>query len=94
MVHGISLVSNFQVGCPSMLTRSQCSNVIFEGAMELEERPFSPADVVQDILKMALAATREKGIAVQAEVAGNVPNQVSTYCLLSEGYPSRKCPDY
>ncbi len=46
--------------------------------MELEETPFSPAEVVQDILKMALAATREKGITVQAEVANNVPKKVNT----------------
>ncbi len=45
--------------------------------MELEETPFSPAEVVQDILKMALAATREKGITVQAEVDNNVPKKVS-----------------
>ncbi len=46
--------------------------------MELEETPFSPAEVVQDILKMALAATREKGITVQAEIDNNVPKKVST----------------
>jgi hypothetical protein len=51
---------------------------VIKGAMELEETPFSPAEVVQDILKMALAATREKGITVQAEVDNNVPKKVST----------------
>jgi hypothetical protein len=50
---------------------------VIKGAMELEETPFSPAEVVQDILKMALAATREKGITVQAEVDNSVPKKVS-----------------
>lgn len=44
--------------------------------MHLEEQPFSPSEAVQDIMKMAVAATREKGIQVLCDVASDVPSKV------------------
>ncbi|OAE21040.1 hypothetical protein AXG93_606s1260 [Marchantia polymorpha subsp. ruderalis] len=46
------------------------------GSMHLEEQPFSPSEAVQDIMKMAVAATREKGIQVLCDVASDVPSKL------------------
>lgn len=46
------------------------------GMMKFEEKPFCPADLVQDVTKMALAATQEKDITVTSEIADDIPKMV------------------
>ncbi|XP_024515573.1 histidine kinase 5 [Selaginella moellendorffii] len=46
------------------------------GAMKLETQPFSPADIVHEIAKMAVAATHEKGLEVLSYVGKSVPEVV------------------
>lgn len=46
------------------------------GMMKFEEKPFCPADLVQDVIKMALAATEEKDITVTSEIAADIPKMV------------------
>ncbi|KAG6558226.1 hypothetical protein Mapa_000409 [Marchantia paleacea] len=52
------------------------ANMEAGGSMHLEEQPFSPSEAVQDIMKMAIAATREKGIQVLCDVASDVPSKL------------------
>lgn len=47
------------------------------GMMKFEEKPFCPADLVQDVTNMALAATQEKDITVTSEIADDIPKMVS-----------------
>ncbi|CAI5464131.1 unnamed protein product [Closterium sp. Yama58-4] len=46
------------------------------GEMKLEEHPFEPVAVVNHILKMAMAATKEKGIKVLADISPDIPTQI------------------
>ncbi|CAI5968045.1 unnamed protein product [Closterium sp. NIES-65] len=46
------------------------------GEMKLEEHPFEPVAVVNHILKMAMAATKEKGIKVLADISPDIPAQI------------------
>lgn len=46
------------------------------GMMDFEELPFSPAGLVEDIKNMAVAASHEKDVTVNSEVASTVPNTV------------------
>lgn len=46
------------------------------GMMKFEEKPFCPADLVQDVIKMAVAATQEKDITVTSEIAADIPKMV------------------
>ena len=41
--------------------------------MKFEEKTFCPADFVQDIIKMVLAATQEKDIANTSEIIADKP---------------------
>ena len=57
--------------------------------MKFEEKPFCPADLVQDVIKMALAATEEKDITVTSEIAADIPKMVS-YFVKSAFYSLHK----
>ena len=46
------------------------------GRLKLEERAFSPTQMIEETLQMQEEAARSKGLALYREIAGNVPTQL------------------
>lgn len=46
------------------------------GTMKLEERELNPRDIVKHVVRTAIAASKDRGITIQADIADDVPSMV------------------
>lgn len=44
-----------------------------EGTMKLEERELNPRDIIKHVVRTAIAASKDRGISIQADVGDDVP---------------------
>jgi signal transduction histidine kinase len=43
------------------------------GTMKLEERELNPRDIIKHVVRTAIAASKDRGISIQADVGDDVP---------------------
>lgn len=46
------------------------------GTMKLEERELNPRDIVKHVVRTAIAASKDRGITIQADIGDDVPSMV------------------
>lgn len=47
-----------------------------EGTLKLEERELNPRDIVKHVVRTAIAASKDRGIIIQADIGDDVPSVV------------------
>jgi len=50
---------------------------VCEGTLKLEERELNPRDIVKHVVRTAIAASKDRGISIQADIGDDVPSMVS-----------------